>query len=50
MLDFGENIPELDVSFSERMAVFGTGFGASMQAIAEPANSRLLKLQPFKQR
>ena len=50
LLDFGEDIPELDVSFSERMAVFGTGFGASMQAIAEPANSRLLKLRPFKQR
>lgn len=49
-LDFGEEIPELDVKFEERKAVFGTAHGASLHAIAEPANTRRLKLQPFKQR
>ena len=49
-LDFGEEAPEIDVKFSERLAVFGSAMGANLFAIAEPATSRRLKLRPFSQR
>lgn len=50
LLDFGEELPEVEVQFGERLAVFGSDYGASVQAIAEPATTRRLILRPFRQR
>ena len=50
LLDFGETIPEIDVDFGARLAVFGSIHGASIRAIAESKKTRRLKLTRFKQR
>ena len=45
-----EPAPEIDVKFDRRLAVFGSQYGASIEAISEPAIARRLRLRPFSQR
>ncbi|MAK61010.1 MAG: helicase [Ponticaulis sp.] len=50
LFDMEEPAPEIDIRFDRRLAVFGSQYGASIEAIAEPAITRRLKIRPFSQR